>query len=191
MARNDKKKHESSEDDIKESKDNSCVFCAVFLSLWSCFLNELMCSRSLTLKFVSLLLFLEPIIANIDMIICCGFSLLTLVRAFTVLHYCKKSLQTRTRIFVLSQTFISHTHGGDGVSQSRLPLLLPKCPEKPDSYLRVIAMEMALSRTWLAQAATSFHRLRISLSAIVFSHTQNYIMTYLVMSCHIISHHFR
>ena len=26
-------------------------------------------------------------------------------------------------------------------------------------------MEMGLSRTWLAQAATSFHRLRISLSA--------------------------
>ena len=77
----------------------------------------------------------------------------------------KGRMQTRTRIFVLSQTFISHTHGGDGVSQSRLPLLLPKCPEKPDSYLRVIAMGMGLSRTWLAQAATSFHRLRISLSA--------------------------
>ena len=78
------------------------------------------------------------------------------------------TLQTWTRIFCLSQTFISHTHGRGGVSQSRLPLLLPKCPEKPDSYLRVIAMEMGLSRTWLAQAATSFHRLRISLSAHLF-----------------------
>ena len=67
--------------------------------------------------------------------------------------------------FCLSQTVISHTHGGDGVSQSRLPLLLPKCPEKPDSYLRVIATGMGFSRTWLALAATSFHRLRISLSA--------------------------
>ena len=58
--------------------------------------------------------------------------------------------------FCLEPTFISHTHEGDGVSQSRLPLLLPKCPEKPDSYVRVIAMAMGLSRTWLAQAATSF-----------------------------------
>ena len=54
------------------------------------------------------------------------------------------TMQTRTRIFRLSQTFISHTHEGYGVSQSRLPLLLPKCPEKPDSYLRVIAMVMGL-----------------------------------------------
>ena len=67
--------------------------------------------------------------------------------------------------FCLEPTFISHTHEGDGVSQSRLPLLLSKCPEKPDSYLRVIAMGMGLSRTWLAQTATSFHCLRISLSA--------------------------
>ena len=73
-------------------------------------------------------------------------------------------LQTCTRIFRLSQTFISHTHERDGVSRSRLPLLLPKCPEKPDSYLRVVATGMGLSRTWPAQAATSFHRLRISLS---------------------------
>ena len=48
------------------------------------------------------------------------------------------------------------THGGEGVSRSRLPLLLPTCPREPDSYLRVIAMGMGHSRTWLAQAATSF-----------------------------------
>ena len=73
--------------------------------------------------------------------------------------------------FSLEPTFTGHTHGGDGVSQARLPPLLPKCPEKPDSYLRVIAMGMGLSRTWLAQGATSFHRFRISLSVL---HTGQY-----------------
>ena len=85
-------------------------------------------------------------------------------------------MHTCTCTFRLEPPFISHTYGGDGVSQSRLPLLPPKCPEKPDNYLRVIAMGMGLSRTWLAQAATSFHRLRISLSAKIHAHYMDFLV---------------
>ena len=48
-------------------------------------------------------------------------------------------------------------------SHSRVcPYSLPRSHKKPESYLRVIAMEMGLSRTRPAQAATSFQRLHPS-----------------------------
>ena len=74
------------------------------------------------------------------------------------------NLQTRTRIFVLSQ-HSSVTHMKETGSHSHVcPCSFLSAPRSPIATCVSLPWGWGLSSTWLAQAATSFHRLRISLS---------------------------
>ena len=52
---------------------------------------------------------------------------------------------------------LKNTHARAKDSRSHLPVLLPKCPLNHANYLRVIAMGMEQSHSWLAQAVASHH----------------------------------
>ena len=56
---------------------------------------------------------------------------------------------------VLKTFFLKVTHAGVTESRSHLLVHLPRCPQGRVNHLRVIAMRMGQSRTWLAQAVAS------------------------------------
>ena len=53
------------------------------------------------------------------------------------------------------RSFLKVTHAGVTESRSHLLVPLPWCPQGRVNHLRVIAMRMGQSRTWLAQAVAS------------------------------------
>ena len=76
-----------------------------------------------------------------------------------VRFFCNRELEPKRQIVTTRSecSTLKHAHARARDSQSHLPVLLPTCPLSRANYLRVIAMGMGQSRSWLAQAVASHH----------------------------------